>query len=49
LSMFADEVAALVMLAGLSVGGVVIGLGLLVPQRLVATATCGALRIEASR
>jgi hypothetical protein len=30
-STFADEVAALVMLAGLSVGGVVIGLGLLVP------------------
>lgn len=28
---FVDEVTALVMLAGLSVGGVVIGLGLLVP------------------
>jgi hypothetical protein len=30
-SMLADDVTALVMLAGLSVGGVVIGLGLLVP------------------
>jgi hypothetical protein len=29
--MFVDEVSALVMLGGLSVGGVVIGLGLLIP------------------
>ena len=29
--MFVDEVSALVMLGGLSIGGVVIGLGLLVP------------------